>query len=59
MKEMLQTQNKDEQRDNGKGNTSQKRVHVNWAEAQFFDVRLHLNRERQPARVTRGQFSRN
>jgi len=57
---MLQTHNKDEQRENGKANTPQKRVHVSWAEAQFFEVRLHLTREGQaPAKVTSGQISRN
>jgi len=57
---MLQTHNKDEQRKNAKANTAQKRVHVSWAEAQFFEVRLHLTREGQaPAKVTSGQISRN
>ena len=60
MKEMLQTQNKDEHRDNSKDNTPQKRVDVSWAEAQFFEVRLHLAREGEaPAKFTRGQFSCN
>jgi hypothetical protein len=58
MKEILQTQNKDGQRDDGEGSISQDRIDVDWGEAQFFEVRLRLIREGPPpAGVTRRQFS--
>ena len=60
MKGMLQTHNKDEQWDNDEVNIPKKRVAVNWAEAQFFEVRLRPTREGRPsAKVTRGQVSCN